>query len=57
MINLGVPDDVVKLMMFLFTEVLDGRNEYLADGVFEALGRPANSFTSYLEKNITAFEV
>jgi uncharacterized protein YbjT (DUF2867 family) len=29
----GVPEDVVHLMSYLFTEVLDGRNAQLADGV------------------------
>ena len=53
----GVPDDVLALMIFLFTEVLDGRNEYVTDGVREALGRPATSFARYLEKNKKVFEL
>ena len=36
----GVPRDVVSLLRYLFTEVLDGRNAKLADGVQRALGRP-----------------
>jgi uncharacterized protein YbjT (DUF2867 family) len=35
----GVPADEVGLLRFLFTEVLDGRNSHLEDGVQRALGR------------------
>ncbi|WP_049565576.1 NmrA family NAD(P)-binding protein [Nonomuraea sp. SBT364] len=45
----GVPDEVVGMLNTLFTEVLDGRNAYLADGVREALGRPARDFTDFAE--------
>jgi uncharacterized protein YbjT (DUF2867 family) len=41
------PRDVVALLRFLFTEVLDGRNERLADGVRQALGRPPRDFRDY----------
>ena len=34
----GVPDDVTEVLAYLFTEVLDGRNEQLADGVKKVLG-------------------
>ncbi|MEM9913957.1 MAG: NAD(P)H-binding protein [Planctomycetota bacterium] len=43
----GVPADFVGLLNYLFNEVLDGRNEYLTDGVQEALGRPARDFADY----------
>lgn len=43
----GLPGDLVELVRLLFTEVLDGRNEYLTDGVFEALGRPPRDFRDY----------
>lgn len=42
-----VPDDVTGLLRYLFTEVLDGRNAYLADGVRRALGREPRDFASY----------
>lgn len=42
-----LPEDVVALLMELFTEVLDGRNEAVADGVPTAIGRPAKSFSAY----------
>jgi uncharacterized protein YbjT (DUF2867 family) len=43
----GVPADFVWLVGYLFTEVLDGRNASLADGVQRALGRPARDFADY----------
>jgi uncharacterized protein YbjT (DUF2867 family) len=43
----GVPAEFAGLLTYLFTEVLDGRNARLADGVREALGRPARSFREY----------
>lgn len=43
----GVPEEVVALTGHLFAEVLDGRNESLADGVSGALGRPPRDFADY----------
>ena len=43
----GVPADVAWLVMYLFSEVLDGRNESVTDGVQRALGRPARDFREY----------
>ncbi len=43
----GVPSEMVSLFRYLFTEVLDGRNTHLADGVQRALGRPARDFRDY----------
>ena len=42
-----VPDDVLWLVSYLFTEVLDGRNAHLTDGVQRALGRPPRDFADY----------
>ena len=42
-----VPADLVWLVGYLFSEVLDGRNASLADGVERALGRPARDFADY----------
>ena len=44
-----VPHDYVALIKYLFSEVLDGRNEYLTDGVRRALGREPRSFHSYVK--------
>ena len=46
----GVPPDVVSLLRYLFTEVLDGRNASLADGVQRALGRPARDFREFARR-------
>jgi uncharacterized protein YbjT (DUF2867 family) len=43
----GVPPDVTALLAFLFGEVLDGRNQSLADGVQQALGRPPRDFREF----------
>ena len=42
-----VPADFIGLLRYLFTEVLDGRNAYLTDGVQRALGRAPRDFSSY----------
>ncbi len=42
-----VPADYIKLLDYLFSNVLDGRNAYLTDGVKEALGREPRSFRDY----------
>jgi len=44
------PDDIIWLLEFLFTEVLDGRNESLTGGVKEVLGREPTSFKEYVAK-------
>lgn len=45
----GEPAEVVELVTYLVTEVLDGRNERLANGVSEALGREPRDFAEYAE--------
>ncbi|MFI6979099.1 hypothetical protein ACIBSV_10955 [Embleya sp. NPDC050154] len=35
------------MLLFLFTEVLDGRNEHVCDGVRRALGREPRDFADY----------
>ena len=45
----GEPEEVVSLVTYLVTEVLDGRNERLANGVREALGREPRDFAEYAE--------
>lgn len=44
----AVPKDYVALLTYLFTEVLDGRNAYLTDGVQRALGRQPRDFSVYV---------
>ncbi|UYM06419.1 NmrA family NAD(P)-binding protein [Solicola gregarius] len=44
---LELPDDVRSLLVYLFTEVMDGRNASTSAGVQQALGRPARDFRDY----------
>ncbi|MFI6389242.1 NmrA family transcriptional regulator [Nonomuraea sp. NPDC050540] len=53
----GVPEDEAHGLNALFAEVLDGRNENLADGVRQALGRPARDFAEYAEQAAPAWKV
>jgi hypothetical protein len=46
----NVPADFISLINYLFTEVLDGRNAHLADGVQRALGRPPRDFSEYARR-------
>jgi uncharacterized protein YbjT (DUF2867 family) len=46
----GEDDDVVWLTTYLFTEVLDGRNASITDGVQRALGRAPRSFDDYVRQ-------
>ncbi len=43
----GAPKEVVWMLDYLFSTVLDGRNAYLTDGVQRALGRPPKDFEDY----------
>lgn len=47
LVEQDVPDDVTGLLRYLFTEVLDGRNAHLTDGVRRALGREPRDFADY----------
>ena len=47
MIEVGIPDDFRWLVRYLFTTVMDGRNEHLTDGIERALGRPPKDFKDY----------
>lgn len=44
------PEDVLNLMEYLFTEILDGRNESPTDDIKKVLGREAGSFADYIIK-------
>jgi uncharacterized protein YbjT (DUF2867 family) len=50
----GVPEEVIGLLTYLFSEVLDGRNARLADGVERALGRKPRDFADYARKAAAA---
>lgn len=42
-----VPAEFVSLLGYLFSEVLDGRNAHLSDGIQNALGREPRDFSDY----------
>jgi uncharacterized protein YbjT (DUF2867 family) len=43
----GTPRDVVWMLDYLFSTVLDGRNAHLTDGIQRALGRAPKDFAAY----------
>ncbi len=45
-----LPTQAVDLIRYLFTEVLDGRNASVKDGVVRALGRPPRDFSDYVRE-------
>jgi uncharacterized protein YbjT (DUF2867 family) len=50
----GVPPEVTQLLTYLFSEVLDGRNAYLTDGLRRALGREPRDFSDYSRDSAAA---
>ena len=45
-----LPPDLIWLIDYLFTTVLDGRNAMIAHGVREALNRPPRDFADYARR-------
>ncbi len=45
-----VPDDYIWLVDYLFTEVLDGRNESTTDTIEKVLGRKAKDISEYIQE-------
>lgn len=45
-----IPVEFIDFLAYLFTEVLDGRNEKVTDGVQKALGRKPTDFSEYVKK-------
>ena len=50
----GVPGEWIELLVYLFQEVLDGRNAHVANGVQRALARPPRDFADYARNAATA---
>jgi hypothetical protein len=46
----NAPGELIWMMDYLFSTVLDGRNAYVADGVQRALGRPPRDFSGYAHR-------
>lgn len=47
-----IPADYIWLVQYLFTSVLDGRNESLTDGVAQALGRSPRAFADFVRETV-----
>ncbi len=47
-----IPEDFIWLIEYLFTEVLDGRNESLTGDIEQVLHRKPTTFAEYLEKTV-----
>lgn len=52
----GVPEEETEMLIELFSEILDGRNAYVSDGVQRALGRPATDFADYVRNAADAWK-
>ncbi|PFG42714.1 uncharacterized protein YbjT (DUF2867 family) [Isoptericola jiangsuensis] len=51
----GIPDDLVALLRYLFTEVLDGRGSHVTDGVRAVLGREPRDFAAFATREVAAW--
>ena len=49
-----VPKEFTSLLSYLFTEVLDGRNENVTNGVEQALGRKPTDFSEFVKKTVAS---
>lgn len=49
----NLPEGFAWLINELFSQVLDGRNEFTTNTIEQVLGRPATSFNQYLTKTMT----
>jgi len=50
LVQQGVPNDYIELVLYLFSTVLDGRNTPLANGVQQVLGRAPRKFSDYVRQ-------
>jgi uncharacterized protein YbjT (DUF2867 family) len=50
----GVPAEIIELLTYLFSEVVDGRNANTTDGVRRALGREPRDFADYAREAAAA---
>ena len=46
----GVPAEIIELLTYLFSEVVDGRNANTTDGVRRALGREPRDFGDFAQE-------
>ena len=52
--SFAVPEDFIWLIRYLFTELLDGRNELLTNDVEKILGRKPSDFRDYVTKTLNS---
>ncbi|MVT06735.1 hypothetical protein [Chitinophaga tropicalis] len=45
-----MPEDVINLLNYLFSEILDGRNTTVSHGVEQALDRKPKDFSAYVKE-------
>jgi uncharacterized protein YbjT (DUF2867 family) len=50
----GVPNEYITLLTYLFTEVMDGRNATVANGVEQVLGRKPTDFAEFIHKTVAS---
>ncbi|MES2058335.1 MAG: NAD(P)H-binding protein [Pseudomonadota bacterium] len=53
LIDAQLPPEIIELVIYLFSTVLDGRNLPVADGVRQALGRAPGNFADYVARTAT----
>jgi uncharacterized protein YbjT (DUF2867 family) len=54
LLGFGVPADEVEALIEAFTQLLDGRNAHLSDGVQQVLGREPRDFTDFAREAAAA---
>jgi uncharacterized protein YbjT (DUF2867 family) len=54
LLGFGVPADEVEALIEAFTQLLDGRNAHLSDGVQQVLGRAPRDFTDFAREAAAA---
>ncbi|MGE8552636.1 MAG: NAD(P)H-binding protein [Chryseobacterium jejuense] len=47
----GLPDDMAKHFVWTFSEILDGRNQNIGDGIHKVLGRKPKTFSEFIKTN------
>ncbi|QHW01523.1 NAD(P)H-binding protein [Spirosoma endbachense] len=50
----GVPNEYITLLTYLFTEVMDGRNATVANGVEQVLDRKPTDFAEFIHKTVAS---
>ncbi|GAO42611.1 NAD(P)H-binding protein [Flavihumibacter petaseus] len=48
----GLPEDYIQLISYLFSEVLDGRNESVTQDIQKLTGHPPRSFESFVRNSL-----